>query len=169
MKTELCSFCLKSGILCPSCRRKLKSGAISEIDLKIAQILLSLEKTYPSLQDIYFHKAVEASRVLAIVVGKGDVARLLSYGGKILKELGKKVGKRIHVLEHGVDDRKFLEDLFSPLSIITINRIWIPDGTTQTRVILRKTRRKSPLINVEALKKIAKELRGITLRVEFTD
>jgi transcription antitermination factor NusA-like protein len=130
---------------------------------------LSLEKTYPSLQDIYFHKAVEANRILAIVVGKGDVARLLSYGGKILKELGKKVGKRIRVLEQGVDDRKFLEDLFAPLSIITINRIWIPDGTTQTRVILRKTRRQSPRINVEALKKIAKEFRGIILRVEFTD
>jgi transcription antitermination factor NusA-like protein len=130
---------------------------------------LSLEKTYPSLQDVYFHKAVEANRVLAIVVGKGDVARLLSYGGKILRELGKKVGKRIRVLENGVDDRKFLEDLFAPLSIITINRIWIPDGTTQTRVILRRTRRQSPLINVEALKKIAKELRGITIRVEFAD
>lgn len=130
---------------------------------------MSLEKIYPSLQDIYFHKAVEANRVFAIVVGKGDVARLLSYGGKILKELGTKVGKRIRVLEHGVEDRKFLEDLFAPLSIITINKIWIPDGTTQTRVILRKTRRQSPLINVEALKKIAKELRGITLRVEFTD
>ncbi|MCK4953233.1 hypothetical protein KAS14_05570 [Candidatus Bathyarchaeota archaeon] len=169
MKTELCSFCLKSGILCSSCRSKLKSGEISEIDLKIAQTLFSLEKTYPSLQDIYFHKAVEANRVLAIVVGKGDVARLLSYGGKILRELGKKVGKRIRVLENGVDDRKFLEDLFAPLSIITINKIWIPDDTTQTRVILRKTRRQSPLINVEALKKIAKELRGITIRVEFAD
>ena len=169
MKTELCDFCLKSGILCPSCQRKIKSGAISEIDLKIARMLLSLETTYPSLQDVYFHKTVEANRVLAIVVGQGDVARLLSYGGKILKALRKKVGKRIRVLEQGVDDRKFLEDLFAPLSIITINRIWIPDGTTETRVILRKSGRRLPLINVEALKEIAKELRGITLRVEFTD
>ena len=132
-------------------------------------MLLSLETKYPSLQDIYFLKAVEANRILAIVVGQGDVARFLSYGGKILKELGKNLGKRIHVLEHGVDDRKFLEDLFAPLNIVTINRIWIPEGITETRVILRNRRRKSPLVNIDALKTIAKELRGITLRVEFSD
>jgi len=83
--------------------------------------------------------------------------------------LGEKVGKTVRVLEHGVDERKFLEDLFAPLSVFTINTIWLPDGTTETRVILRKRRRrmKSLLINVDALKEIAKKVRGITLRVEF--
>ena len=139
------------------------------MDLKIARMLLSLESVYPPLQDAYFHKAVETKRVLAIVVGQGDMARFLSYGGKILRELRTNVGKRIRVLEHGTSNRKFLEDLFAPLSIMTINRIWLPDGTTETRVILRKRGRKPPSINVEALKEIAKKLRGITMRVEFTD
>ena len=80
----------------------------------------------------------------------------------------KKLGKRLLVLEHRVGNRKFLEDLFAPFSIITINRIWIPDGTTETRVILRKWKRRSRLINVEEFKEIAKKLRRITLRVEFT-
>lgn len=155
--------------MCPSCQKKIRSGAISETDLKIARLLLSLEETYLPLQDIYFKKAIEANNILALVVGKGDVSRLLSHGGKIIKDLGKKIGKRIRVLEDGVDHRKFLEDLFAPLSIITINTIWIPDGTTETRVILKKRGRKYPLTNVEGLKKIAKELRGITLRVEFAD
>lgn len=168
MKAALCSFCLKSGILCPSCQEKLRSGVVSEIDLQTARMLLSLESMYPPLQDVYFHKAVEADDILAIVVGRGDVARLLSYGGKIIKALGGKMGKKIRILEHGVNERKFLEDLFAPLSIITINTIWLPDGTTETRVILKKRRGRQPKINVRALKEIAKKLRGITLRVEFT-
>jgi len=168
VKAALCNFCLKSGILCSKCQRKLKSGEVSEVDLEIARLLLSLEDRYPSLQDVYFHKAVEANGVLAVVVKRGDMPHLLGYGGKILKALGEKTGKKIRILEQEVDDRKFLEDLFAPLSILTINTIWLPDGTTETRVILRKRGRRWAPINVEALKEIAQKVRGITLRVEFS-
>lgn len=164
---NICDFCLKSGILCPKCQSKLRSGKVTDVDLKVGRLLLSLESTYPSLQDVYFHKAVEANGVLAVTVGRGDVARLLSYGGKIVRELGKKIGKTVRVLEYGVNERKFLEDLFAPLSIVTINTIWLPDGTTETRVILRKRRKQRPLTNMKALKEIAKKVQGITLRVEF--
>ena len=168
MKTELCSFCLKSGILCHKCSAKVKAGEISDIDLKIARLLLSLEEQYPPLQNLCFYKAVEAGKTLAIIVGHGDVPRLLGYSGKIMRAIGKETGKSIRVLEHGVDDRKFLEDLFTPLSILTINTIWLPDGTTETRVILKK-RRGSPMpFDTRALKEIALKVRKISLRVEFT-
>lgn len=166
MKAALCNFCLKSGILCSECQRRLKSGEVSKTDLEVARLLLSLEDRYPSLQDVYFHKAVEANSVLAVLVGQGDVRNLLAHGGKIVRTIGEKMGKRIRVLEYGVDERKFLEDLFAPLSVITINTIWLPDGTTETRVILKR-RRRSPSMNLKALKEIAQKVRGMTLRVEF--
>ena len=166
MKTVLCNFCLKSGMLCSKCQGKLKSGEVSEVDFEIARLLLSLEEKYPSLQEVNFHKAVDADRVLAILVDKGDVPRLLSHGGKVVKAIGEKTGKTIRVLEYGVPERKFLEDLFVPLSILTINKIWLPDGTTETRVILNRGRRKR-IPNVKAAKDLAEKLRGMTLRVEF--
>jgi transcription antitermination factor NusA-like protein len=130
---------------------------------------LSLEQKYPSLQNVYFHKAVEVGKTLALIVGPGDVSRLLGYGGKIMRALGEETGKRVRVLENGVDDRKFLEDLFAPLSILTINRIWLPDGTTETRVILRKRHGTQLPFDTKALKEIADKVRNITLRVEFSD
>jgi transcription antitermination factor NusA-like protein len=149
---------------------KLKSGEVSEVDLKVARLLLSLEDKYPSLQNVYFHKAVEADGTLAVIVGSGDVPRLLGYGGKIIKALGEATDKSVRVLEYGVDDRKFLEDLFAPLSIMTINTIWLPDGTTETRVILRARRRGGQsFFDVKALKEIARKVRNMVLRVEFTD
>ncbi len=169
MKTVLCSFCLKSGILCQKCSARLKSGEISQSDLKIARLLLSLEEKYPPLQNVYFHRTVEAERTLAIIVGAGDVPRLLGYGGRIIKALGEETGKNIRVLEEGVDERRFLEDLFAPLSIMTINTIWLPDGSTETRAILRKRRGSQPPFDVNALKEIAQKIRGMTLRVEFAD
>lgn len=168
VKTQLCNFCLKSGILCSKCQKKVKSGQISDTYLEVARLLLSLEEKYPSLQNIYFHKAVEADGVLALIVGRGDVARFLGYGGKIIRAIGEKTGKTIRILEHGVDERKFLEDLFAPLPLLTINTIWLPDGTTETRVILRKRGRRPPPINVKAVKQIAEKVRNMILRVEFS-
>jgi len=169
VKTVLCSFCLKSGILCQKCSARVKSGEINELDLKIARLLLSLEEKYPSLQNVFFCKAIEAGKTLALVVGSGDVPRLLGYGGKILKTIGEETGKNVRVLESGADDRKFLEDLFAPVSIVTINTIWLPDGTTETRAILRRRRGGQLPFDVKALKEIASKVRNMTLRVEFTD
>jgi len=169
VKTALCSFCLKSGILCQKCSARLKSGEISELDLKIARLLLSLEEKYPSLQNVCFHKAVDAGKTLALIVGPGDVSRLLGFGGKIIRALGEETGRNIRVLEHGGDERKFLEDLFAPLNIMTINTIWLPDGSTETRAILRRRRSLQLPFDVKALKEIALKVRNITLRVEFAD
>jgi transcription antitermination factor NusA-like protein len=166
---DLCSFCLKSGILCQKCSAKVKAGEITDLDLRIARLLLSLEEKYPSIQNVYFHRAVESNRTVAIIVGHGDVPRLLGYGGKIIKALGDETGKSVRILESGVDDRKFLEDLFTPLTILTINTIWLPDGTTETRVILKRKRGTQMSVDSKALAEIARKVRKMSLRVEFAD
>ena len=168
VKLQLCNFCLKSGILCSTCQAKVRSGEVGETYLAVARLLLSLEAKYPPLQEVTFYDAVEADRVLGLVVGRNDVARLLGYGGKIIRAIGERTGKSVRILEKGVDDRKFLEDLFAPLPIVTINTIWLPDGTTETRAILKRRGRRTSLIDIEAVKKIAKKVRNMVLRVEFS-
>ena len=131
--------------------------------------LISLEEKHPSLQKVDFRCAVDAGKILAIIVGAGDVPRILGHGGRIIKALSEAIGKKVRILEYGVDDRKFLEDLFAPLSILTINTIWLPDGTTETRVILKKRRRARLPFNPESLKLIVKKVRNMSLRIEFTE
>jgi transcription antitermination factor NusA-like protein len=147
----------------------VKTGEISDLDLKIARLLLSLEEKYPSLQNVCFYKAVDVEKTLAIIVGHGDVPKILGYSGKIVKAIGDETGKNVKVLEHGVDDRKFLEDLFVPFSILTINTIWLPDGTTETRVILKRKRGAQLPFDLKALKEIASKVRKMSLRVEIAD
>ena len=74
--------------------------------------------------------------------------------------------KKVKVLEVGGSDRKFIEDLFSPLNIVTINTIWLPDGSIESRAVVSGSPRRIP-IEVESLKILAKEIKGINLRVEF--
>lgn len=129
--------------------------------------MVELEKDNPVLQDVTYHRSVEADGVMAVLVDKKDMPKLLGGGAKIVRDLGETFGKRIKLISYGGDDREFLEDLFSPMSILTINTIWIPDGTTETKVILTGRRPRNMPVELDKVRRIAEELKGMTLRVEF--
>src|SRR5208283_2422496 len=167
VKTILDAFCVKSGILCRRCEEKLQKGLITQLDLKVIQKFVELEKDYPVLQDVTYHRSVEAADMMAVLVDKKDLPRLLGGGAKVVKELSQSFGKRVKLISFGGDDRAFLEDLFSPLSIFTINTIWIPDGSTETKVILTGRRPRKMPVDLDMVQNIAKELKGMALRVEF--
>lgn len=169
MRAELCQFCLRSGILCPKCRAKLEKGEITQLDLEVARLLVSLENEYPLLQDVYFHGALEVNNTLVVLVKRGDMNKILSYGGKVIKALESKIGKNVRVLEYNSGERKFIEDLFAPLNVVTINKIWLPDGSVETRVILKGKDKRRRSLNVNVAKEIAKRVKGITLRIEFAE
>ena len=167
VKTILDAFCVKSGILCRRCEEKLEKGQITELDLKVIQRMVELEKEHPVLQDVTYHRSVEADGMMAVLVDRKDIPRLLGGGAKIVKDLGDTFGKRVKLISYGGDDREFLEDLFSPMSILTINTIWIPDGSQETKVILTGRQPRNMPVDLEKVKMIAHELKGMTLRVEF--
>jgi transcription antitermination factor NusA-like protein len=167
VNTALDAFCVKSGILCRRCEEKVEKGQITELDLKIIRILTELEKRFPVIKDVFFHRAKETGNTLAILVNKRDMAKILSYGGKIIRVLGDKTGKRIKILGYGSDQRELLEELFSPFSILTINTIWLPDGTTETKVILQGRKPRRNPIDFHMVQQLAKEIGGLTLRIEF--
>ena len=99
---------------------------------------------------------------------KKSVHILLSYGGKILKGISEKIGKKkIRIIAYNEEPRRFLEDLFAPAPVLTINTIWIPDGSKETKVVIpAKDMRKLPA-DKEVLKDLAKKIQNITLRIEF--
>ena len=158
---------MKSGILCRRCEEKLEKGQVTELDLKVIQRMVELEKEYPVLQEVTYHRAVEADGMMAVLVDRRDVPRLLGGGAKVVKDLGETFGKRVKLISYGGDDREFLEDLFSPLSILTINTIWIPDGSTETKVILTGRQPRKMPVDLDKVKMIANQLKGMTLRIEF--
>lgn len=167
MKTPLCNFCLKSGILCSKCETSLREGRIDQLDIDIAKLLLDLQESHPILQDISFLKAVESGPVLAIVVGQGELKKFLGSGGKLIRSLSERTGKRIKILEGDCPLRRFLEELFAPASILTINTIWLPDGTTETKVILSYRDSRHLPSSVATLKELARKIRNVVLRVEL--
>jgi transcription antitermination factor NusA-like protein len=167
VQIQLCEFCLKSGMLCNKCRTKVESGEVSDQYIEVAKQLLTVENQYQALQKVRLDNVLDSGGFLVLVVGKGDAAKI-NADPRLTRELGDQFNKRVLVIENGVKDRQFLEDLFANQHIVTINIIWLPDGSTETRVVLqgRGTRRLSKK-RLQALVNVAKTVRNMDLRVEY--
>jgi len=167
MQTPFDAFCLRSNVLCKSCDRKIKSGEYSQTDLEISRFLTEESEGIRQLADIEFKKSMIEGEYLILVLNKGQTANFFAQGRKLIRDLSKKYGKRVKVLEEDQTPRDFLEGLFAPAKILALNTIWLPDGTTETKVILgREVHRKKS--EIEALKKLAKTIKGIDIRVQFS-
>ena len=168
METHLCEFCLRSGMLCSKCQEKIRSGTVTDLYMRVAQLLLDIEGEYPLLQKTRLENVVRTGGFLVLVVGRGDRARFMSYSGKLTRAVGDKFRRRVLVIEEGVSDRRFLEDLFANQQIVTINIIWLPDGSTETGAVLRGRRsQRLSKKRIKALQGIAKKVRNMSLRVEY--
>jgi len=145
----------------------LRDGKVGELDVKVARILLDLEQKYPILQEVTLKKTVESGSILAIVVGQGELQRVLGSGGKLIRDISDRTGKRIKLLEDGCDLRSFLEELFAPAGILTINTVWLPDGSTETKVILSRRDARHLPSSIDTLRELALKIRGVVLRIEL--
>jgi transcription antitermination factor NusA-like protein len=154
-------------MLCSKCQEKVNSGRVSSKYIEVAKKLLSMENKYQAIQKVRLENVIDAGGYLVLVVGKGNSTRL-NTEPKIIRELGDAFNRRVLVIESGVKDRKFLEDLFASQHIITINIIWLPDGSTETRVVLQgRGTRKLSKKRLKVLTSVAKEVRNMDLRVEY--
>jgi transcription antitermination factor NusA-like protein len=155
-------------MLCNKCQEKFRTGVVDDLYLKVAQYLLKVEKHNPSLQKARLERVIEVGGFLVLVVGRGDHIKFMGGTRRLLRDIGDEFNRRVLVIEEGVNDRGFLEDLFTGQHIVTINIIWLPDGTTSTRVVLqgRGAQRLSKK-RINALTKIAKVVQNMDLRVEY--
>ncbi len=155
-------------MLCNKCQEKVRTGVVDDLYMKVAQYLLKIENQNPSLQKARLERVIEVGGFLVLVVGRRDRIKFMGGTGRLPRDIGDEFNRRVLVIEEGVNDRGFLEDLFTGQHIVTINIIWLPYGTTETRVVLqgRGARRLSQK-RINALTKIAKGVRNMDLRVEY--
>jgi transcription antitermination factor NusA-like protein len=155
-------------MLCSRCQEKVSSGVVTDLYMKVAQFLLKIESQYPQLQKARLERVVDAGGFLVLIVGRRDRAKFMGDSGKLIRDIGDEFHRRVLIIEEGVNDRGFLEDLFEGQHIVTINIIWLPDGTTETRVVLqgRRAKRLSKK-RIRALSEIAKQVRNMDLRIEY--
>ena len=166
MKTPICTFDAKAAILCTKCETKLRLGHLTHTDVDGA---IKISRLAERNQDVNRFTMIRASKVDDdfILSLRGSDISVLRTNSSLLQKFEDEFQNKVWFVEAEATDRRFIENLFFPAKVLTVNQIWLPDGSKSTKVII-STRNKPQLqLNVEKIKKIAKEIRNIELLVEF--
>ncbi|MHB1908759.1 MAG: transcription elongation factor NusA [Nitrososphaerales archaeon] len=166
MKTPICSFDARTGVLCPKCDLRLKSGQISETDVDVSIKLTKASEKNQEISKLSLIKAELVDGDYLLLLEPGSLAPL-RHDPIFQKGLQNVLGAKVWLTEADTTDKKALEDLFFPVRIANVNTVWLPDGSKMTKVVIpgRKTERFPH--NTDMISKILQESRGIDLMVEF--
>lgn len=132
MKIPLDIICVRSGVLCPRCRRIIDSGEHSEFEVEVMKQLLDLENesSFRFLKNAVYVKSYKINSLIIVVLEfQEDISRATIIKlGKILNE---KLGARVRVVQKTSDPRTFIAQLISPARVQGIDSVWTPDGAVQ--------------------------------------
>lgn len=167
MKTPICTFDAKTGILCAKCETKLRLGHLKQTDVEGA---IKITKLAEHNQDINKFTMVGAAKVDGdfVLILRGSDISVLRANTMLPTKFEHEFQSKVWFVEAEATDKRFIENLFFPLRVLTVNLIWLPDGNKLTRVIIAgKSNNSESKTIIEKIKKIAKEIRNIELLVEF--
>jgi transcription antitermination factor NusA-like protein len=166
LKTPICTFDAKTGILCAKCETKLRLGHLTHADIEGA---MKITKIAEHNQDINKFTMISAAKVDDdfILILRGSDIIVLRTNTTLSKKFEGEFGSKVWFVEAEATDKRFIENLFFPAKVLTVNLVWLPDGNKLTKVIITGGNHSELEFNIEKIKKIAKEIRNIELLVEL--
>lgn len=166
MKLPICSFDAKIGVLCPKCEAKLRNGELTRTDVDVSIALAKLAAKVQAIDKLTLKRAYEHEGELVLLLGQGDMSQLRS-NPKLATAIQEALGKKAWFTEAESDDRKFVESLLYPARIMTMNTVFVPDGSRIMKITIPGKRTNKFPVDIEKVKSIVKETRGIELVVRF--
>ena len=152
-------------MLCRKCEAKLKSGSITQDDVEAATKLIGLADRN---QEVNKFTLIRATRVHGdfVLVFRGSDVSVLRSNEALASNIEKQMGQKVWFVETEASERRFIESLFHPLKVLSVNFFWLPQANKLTKVIIADDA-KNTLVNIEKVQKIAKAIKNIELLVEF--
>jgi hypothetical protein len=164
LKYPLDKICIKSGVFCPSCQRKIESGVATSSDIRILQALVNLEDKLKFLKKGEYVKSIDLEEYVIVLIKDGfeqvEIATLE-------KELSDVIGKRVKVIEYVSDLKKLIEQIIAPASLLGINKIWLPTGEEIVSVRISRRDRRFIAKNKDEYEELIEEISGIKARIVF--
>ena len=166
LRTPICTFDAMNGILCPQCESKLDQGTLTKADVEASIKLVQLSQKIPQIEKFTLNSCQESAGNYVLYLSSSDIMTV-RQSRELYRILQGEFPGKIWLVQQGSDDKKFIEDLFFPIKILAINKVWVPGGLSKTKVIV--SGRKSPRfpIDVDKIIAITNHLRKIELVVEF--
>ena len=165
LKSPICSFDAKTGVLCSKCEAKLVAGDITHDDVEASTKLARIADRNQDVNKFTLLRGVRVDGDIVLVLRSPDVNAV--RGNSALSErIESDFGQKVWFVESEASDRRFIEGLFLPLKVLSVNLFWLPDGNKLTKVIASGNIAKSRF-DLGKVQKIVKAVRNIELLVEF--
>jgi transcription antitermination factor NusA-like protein len=119
-------------------------------------------------QEINKFTLVRGTRVNGdfVLVLRGQDVSVLRGNQELTSKIEKEMGEKVWVVEAEASDRRFIETLFHPNKVLSVNFFWLPEANKLTKVFVADDCKNAQL-NLEKVQKIAKAVRNIELLIEF--
>lgn len=164
LKIPICNFDAKTGILCAKCEQRLNSGQITEADVIVSKVLVQLAEKNQDVNKLNLVRARKVDGNFVIELDTQSIS-LLRSNTELKNAIQEKLDARIWVVTASSSEKKFIEDMFYPTRVLTVNTVWLPDGAKLTKVIIPYKALKY-FNSIEEIKKVVKEVKGIELIVD---
>ncbi len=168
MKTPICSFDAKTGILCSKCESKLRTGHLSVGDIEASIKLTQLADKNNIIDKFTLVGAYKIEERLVLILPIADISTLRS-DNELSNKIKKEFNNNVWFVESGATERRFIENLIFPIKISSINLVWLPDGNKLTKIIVSNKKNQNKKVDTNNITKIAKEIKNIELLIEYTD
>lgn len=153
-------------MLCTLCESKLESGQIHKHDVDGAVKMAKLAKQNDQINRFSLSACSECMGDSVISLSREDI-RAIRQSRILYRMIQNEFPGKIWIVETNCNDRQFLEDLYFPTKILSVNSVWAPGGIEKTKVIVSgKWTAKFP-IDTDKTVAIAKQIRNLDIIVEF--
>lgn len=161
-------FDAKNSVLCPQCESKLETGQLTKADVDASMKLAKLAKTSPEIDKFVMSSCRQVEQNFVLYLSKPDID-IIRKSRVLYRALSGEFSGKLWLVESESNDRKFIEDLFFPTKILSINVVWVPGGVQKTKIIVSGKWTSRFPIDVIQVANIVKELRQLDVVIEFEE
>jgi hypothetical protein len=165
LKSPICPFDAKSGVLCARCDEKLHAGTITQDDVDAAVTLTRIANKSQDVDKFTLAKAAKVDDEYVLVLRRSDIMSLRSNPA-LAARIEKEFRQKVHYTESEASERGFVESLFYPARVLSVNQFYLPDGNKVTKAVIAGSKGKQK-IDVEKIQRMASAVKNIELLVEF--
>ena len=166
MKLPICTFDAKNAVLCPQCEGKVESGELTKADVDASIALAKIGKTANELEDFTLHSCKEFDGNYVLSLAKNDIMAI-RQSRTLYRLLQDQFKGKIWLVEAEENDKRFIEDLFFPTKILSINSVWAPGGIQKTKAVVSGKWTPRFPIDTEKVIQIVKDARNLDIEIEF--
>ena len=166
LKTPICSFDAKTGVLCGRCEERLRSNDLTKDEVHASVTLTKLIQRHPEVDKFSLVTAFKVEGDFVLVLRGSDLQLVRSHK-EIRTDIETLFNARVWFVESDSSDRRFIENLLYPRRVLSVNLVWLPDGKKLTMVILETKDMSNLQQDIQKIKRIAMKIKGIELLIEY--